>query len=154
MNCGKTSFLLIGLAACLLVGCGSKSAPTSDPELAKLGAIEVTAQLEDIPGEFPANDLYNYAYILKYRVLKVHRGQLPEKEILVAHYNPLKPRATVQDDVSGKVGGHLDAFHAGDIHHMALEAPVDQFWMGGVIDKYFGQKGVRYWAVWTDPGSK
>jgi len=36
------------------------------------------------------------------------------------------------DDASGKVGGHLDAFRAGDVHRMALDAPLDQFWMGGV----------------------
>ena len=88
------------------------------------------------------------------RVLQVHRGQVPGQEIFVAHYNPLKPRATVQDDLSGKMGGHLETFRAGDIHRMALESPVDQFWMGGIIDKYFGQPGVRYWAVWTNPGSK
>ena len=35
-----------------------------------------------------------------------------------------------------------------------LNAPLDQFWMGGIIDKYFEQKGVRYWAVWTNPGTK
>ena len=50
---------------------------------------------------FPPNDLYNYAYVLKYRVLKVHRGQIPNGEILVGQYNPLKPRERVQDDVSG-----------------------------------------------------
>ena len=119
-----------------------------------LGTVEVTAQLEEIPDKFPPNDLYNYGYVLKYRVLKVHRGQVPGKEILVAQYNPLKPRASVQDDVSGKIGGHLDAFRAGDVHRMALEAPVDQFWMGGIIDKYFKEPGIRYWAVWTNPGSR
>ena len=58
-------------------------------------------------------------------------------EILVAHYNPLKPRDQAQDDVSGKVGGHVTSFRAGDVHRMALESPVDQFWMGGIVDKYF-----------------
>jgi hypothetical protein len=119
-----------------------------------MGTAEITAQLLEIPGEFPPNDLYNYAFVLKYRVLQVHRGSVPAGEVLIAHYNPLKPRATVQDDLSGKIGGHLASFRAGDVHRMALESPVDQFWMGGIIDKYFGQPGVRYWAVWTNLGSK
>ena len=91
---------------------------------------------------------------LKYRVLKVHRGQIPQGEIFVGQYNPLKPRDRVQDDVSGKVGGHVDAFRAGDVHRMALASPLDQFWMGGIIDKYFNQSGSRYWAIWTNPGAK
>ena len=37
---------------------------------------------------------------------------------------------------------------------MALEVPLDQFWMGGVVDKYFNQKGARYWAVWTNAGAR
>ena len=137
-----------------MAGCSRQLANEVDKEVTTLGSAEITAQLVEVPEAFPPNDLYNYAYVLKYRVLKVHRGNVPQGEILVAHYNPLKPRSTVQDDVSGKVGGHVEAFHAGDIHRMALESSVDQFWMGGVIDKYFNDKAVRYWAVWTNPGSK
>jgi len=115
-----------------------------------LGSAEVTGRLLEIPGEFPPNDLYNYAYVLKYRVLEVHRGKVDGEEIFVGHYNPLKPRSGVQDEVSGKVGGKLKTFKAGETHRVALEWPLDQHWMGGIIDKYFGQPGVRYWAVWTN----
>jgi hypothetical protein len=125
-----------------------------DKEVTTLGNAEVTAQLVEILEPFPSNDLYNYAYVLKYRVLKVHRGQIPNGEILVGQYNPLKPRERVQDDVSGTVGGHVTAFRAGDIHRMALASPLDQLWMGGIIDKYFNEKGTRYWAIWTNPGAK
>jgi len=104
----------------------------------------------EIPGPFPPNDLYDYAYVLKYRVLKVHRGKVDGDEILVAHYNPLKPRSSAQDQFSGRIGGGLVRFRAGDKHRMALEAPVDQHYLGGIIDKYFEQNGVRYWAVWTN----
>lgn len=147
---------ILALAAFTLVlaSCSRRPADEVDAEVTKLGTAEVTAKLVEIPGEFPSNDLYNYAYVLKYHVLKVHRGNIPAGEILVAHYNPLKPRDQVQDDVSGKVGGHLRAFRAGDIHRMALEAPVDQFWMGGIVDKYFAVAGTRYWAVWTNPGAE
>jgi hypothetical protein len=141
----------LGLALALLAfSCTKRGDSGVDREVTTLGAIEVTAKLVEIPGPFPPNDLYNYGYVLKYKVLAVHRGKLDGDEILVAHYNPLKPRSTAQDEFSGKVGGHLDRFRAGDVHRMALEAPLDNFWMGGVVDKYFQQKGVRYWAVWTN----
>lgn len=139
---------LLCLAA--LASCGRRGASGVDKEVTTLGSVEVTARLTEIPGTFPPNDLYNYAYVFRYQVLEVHRGKLPQTEIFVAHYNPLKPRAAVQDDLSGRVGGNLDAFRAGDVHRMALEAPLDQFWMGGVIDHYFDKPGVRYWAVWSN----
>ena len=50
----------------------------------------------------------------------------------------LKPRSDVQDEFSGKVGGALEKFRAGDIHRMALEMPLEQYWIGGIVDKYFG----------------
>ena len=76
-------------------------------------ASKPPGRLPEIPGEFPANDLYNYAYVLKYQVLEVHRGKVDSKEIFVAHYNPLKPRSGVQDEVSGKVGGNLNDVQGG-----------------------------------------
>ena len=148
-------FALAAVVAMALAGCSGRPANEVDKEVTTLGDLEVTAKLLEIPEPFPANDLYNYAYVLKYRVLKVHRGTPPpQPEILVAQYNPLKPRSRVQDDVSGQVGGHLDAFRAGDVHRIALTSPVDQHWMGGIIDKYFNQSGVRYWAIWTNPGAE
>ena len=141
-----------GVLVCCLLFAACQSAPPIDPELTSLGTAEVTAQLVEIPGPFPSNDLYNYAYVLKYRVLKVHRGNVPDPVIFVGQYNPLKPRAKAQDQESGKIGGRVEQFRAGDVHRMALEAPLDQQWMGGIIDKYFEQKGTRYWAIWTNPG--
>ena len=147
----RSRWFWLGLALTVLaLSCTKRGDSGVDHEVTTLGAIEVTAKLLEIPGPFPPNDLYNYAYILKYKVLAVHRGKVEGDEILVAHYNPLMPRSTAQDEFSGKVGGHLDRFRAGDVHRMALEAPLDNFWMGGVVDKYFEQKGVRYWAVWTN----
>jgi len=128
--------------------------PSVDSEVTTLGTMEVSAQLVEIPGPFPANDLYNYAYVMKYRVVSVHRGQLADKDIYVAHYNPLKARSKAQDEFSGKLGGHLQRFRPGDVHRMALQAPLDQYWMGGVIDKYHKEKGQRYWSVWTNLETK
>ena len=141
------AFLALGV---LVTSCAKESSTRTDIQVTTLGSVEVTGRLLEIPGEFPANDLYNYAYVLKYQVLEVHRGNVDAKEIFVAHYNPLKPRSGAQDEVSGKLGGNLNAFRAGETHRMALEWPLEQHWMGGIIDKYFGQTGVRYWAVWTD----
>ena len=149
----KSIAAVVGAAA-ILLGCSKPPVNEIDNEVTTLGTAEVTAELVDIPGPFPSNDLYNYAYVLKYRVLKVHRGNVPIGEILVGQYNPLKPRDQAQDDVSGKVGGHLRSFRRGDIHRMALDSPIDQHWMGGIIDKYFATSGTRYWAVWTNPGAK
>jgi len=34
---------------------------------------------------------------------------------------------------------------------MALEAPIDDYFMGGIVNKYFGQSTEPiYWAVWTN----
>ena len=148
------SFVAVAALAVVLTACSKSPANEVDTEVSTLGTAEVTAQLVEIPGPFPPNDLYNYAYVLKYKVTKVHRGNVPEAEILVAQYNPLKPRERAQDDVSGKVGGHVTSFRAGDVHRMALESPLDHFWMGGIVDKYFATGGTRYWAVWTNPGAK
>jgi hypothetical protein len=77
---------------------------------------------------------------------------LAEKSIFVGHYNPLKPRARAADKFVPNVGGNVDAFRVGDVHRMALEAPLDDFYMGGIIDKQFNEKGTRYFAVWTERG--
>jgi hypothetical protein len=143
----------IAAAFVLFVSCSGRT-EEPDPNLASMGESELTGELVEIPAPFPPNDLYNYAYVMKYRVLKVHRGSVAEPEILVAHYNPLKPRPSAADDQSGKIGGRLDAFRAGEVHRMALTSPADQHWMGGVVDKYFETKGVRYWALWTNPGTR
>ena len=92
-------------------------------------------------------------YVMKYHALKVHRGKVQGEEIFVGHYNPLKPRAAAEDKYSGKVGGNVDRFQVGDVHRMALEAPLDEVFMGGIIDKHIKEKGKRYRAIWTDRAS-
>jgi hypothetical protein len=124
-------------------------APLS-PELATNGDTEVTARLAAIGGEFPPNKLYDYMYVMKYRVQKVHRGKVDGEDIFVGHYNPLKPRAAAADKHSGKVGGNVERFRVGDVHRMALESPLDDLFMGGIIDKHIGEQGTRYRAIWTD----
>ena len=131
---------------------GGGNDPGIDGNVTTIGSVEVTARLIEIRGEFLPNDnLYNYAFIMKYEVLEVHRGQLEAKEIVVAHYNPLKPRPTVADEFYPDVGGRLKKFRDGDTHRMALEVPLDDYYIGGIIDRYFKEKkGSIYWGVWTN----
>ena len=52
-------------------------------------------------------DLYNYATVLKYQVVEVHRGRVKGQTIYVGHYNPWKPRAEAADRRVTDVGGTL-----------------------------------------------
>jgi len=132
-----------------LTACGNNELASS-PELSTNGTLEVTARLIDVGGKFPPNKLYDYVFVMKYHVLKVHRGTVEGENIFVGHYNPLKARASAQDKFSGKVGGNVERFEVGDVHRMALEGPLDQLFMGGIIDKHIKEKGTRYRAIWTD----
>ena len=140
----------------MLVACGRKpggaSPGTTDPALATNGTVEVTARLVEIPeGAIFKRDLYDYATILKYQVLKVHRGEVQGDIIFVGHYNPWKPRRDAADRRAKGIGGNLRQFQAGEVHRMALEVPIEDFFMGGIVNKYFGKTtGPLYWAVWTD----
>ena len=93
----------------LLAACG-KAEPGFTKELSTAGTVEVTARLVEIRGELPRKKLYDYVYVLKYKVLKVHRGKVEGDEILVGHYNPLKPRSAARDKFVKDVCGNLDRF--------------------------------------------
>ena len=148
-----TALVAMGL---LCGSCGRNADPAApaaiDPQLASHGTIEVTAELLEIPeGAIFKRDLYDYATILKYRVVRVHRGEVQGDTIYVGHYNPWKPRSEAADQRVRVVGGNLGRFEAGQRHRMALEAPIDDHFMGGIVNKYFGQTtNTLYWAVWTN----
>jgi hypothetical protein len=131
---------------------GEPAVAAADPQLKSRGAVEVSAQLVEVPeGAIFKRDLYDYATVLKYKVLRVHRGSVPEEFIFVGHYDPWKPRREAADQRVKGIGGTLTQFRAGQTHHMALEAPLDDHFMGGIVNKYFGQQtGLLYWAVWTN----
>jgi hypothetical protein len=143
-------------AAILLVSCGRQSeVPAADQPkapMARRGSIEVTARLVEVPaGAIFKRDLYDYATILKYKVVKVHRGEIQGDTIYVGHYDPWKPRSEASDRRVKGIGGNVKRFEAGRTHRMALEAPIEDHFMGGIVNKYFGQDtGPIYWAVWTD----
>jgi hypothetical protein len=145
------------LAAFALASCNKPSGASAnageDPQVKSLGSVEVTARLVEIPeGAIFQRDLYNYATILKYEVVAVQRGGVEKAAtIYVGHYNPWKPRAEAADKRAMGIGGTLRQFRAGQLHRMALESPMDDHFMGGIVDKYFGKHdGPAYWAVWTN----
>ena len=143
------------LAVLAAASCSQQPDDGADPKVTTLGTIEVTAQLVEVLGTFPPNDLYDYVYVLKYRILATHRGAVAGDTILVGQYNPLKPRARAADVRAERIGGTLKAFEAGDFHRMALEVPLDEHYMGPIINKYFGkEKALPYWAVWADKVAK
>ena len=122
-----------------------------DPKVTTLGGIEVTARLEEIRGELRNDPLYDYAHVMKYKVLQVHRGQVDKETIYVGHYNPAKPRDKAADARVREIGGNVTQFRVGDVHRMALEVPIDNYFMGGIINKYFGEiNDPVYWAIWTN----
>ncbi len=149
----RTSRTVVGS---LLLAVGLMAAacarPGSDSELAKRGSIEVTAKLVEIPeGAIFQRELYNYATVLKYEVLEVHRGNVKGKTIYVGHYNPFKPRSEVADRRVPDIGGNLKSFRAGDVHRMALEKSMLDSFTGGILNKYSEEDtDPIYWAVWTD----
>jgi hypothetical protein len=149
--------LLVAVALFALTSCDKRSGASlnagGDAQVKSLGTVEVSARLVEIPdGAIFQRDLYDYATILKYEVVSVHRGPLEKgTTIYVGHYNPWKPRAESADKRAKNIGGTLRQFKAGQLHRLALETPMDDYFMGGIVDKYFGQHtGPVYWAVWTN----
>jgi hypothetical protein len=149
------------LVAFVMLGSGCQTSPApvpvtgggEDTKVKSLGTEEVTARLVEVPeGAIFERDLYHYAGILKYEVVSVHRGSLAKGEtIYVGHYDPWKPRNEAADRQVKDVGGTLHEFEAGRLHRMALEKPMDEFYLGAIVDKYFGKReGSAYWAVWTN----
>lgn len=136
------------VAFAAVAGCGGRG-PAS--RVGELGTVEVTARLVEVPaGAVFKRDLYDYATVLKYEVETVHRGELAERTIYVAHYNPTKPRSAAADERVKVMGGTLQRFVAGERHRIALDGLLDDQYMGAVVNKYFGQNEPIHWAVWTD----
>lgn len=142
------------LSAVVLImysSCGSNKSTGVDEQVTSLGTVEVTAELVQIIGELVDRPLYDYVFIFKYKVKEVHRGEINTEYIYVGHYNPLKARSDVSDANSGKIGGDVKTFEGGEIHRMALDTPLDDFYMGGIINRYFEEvEGAPYWALWSN----
>jgi hypothetical protein len=111
--------------------------------------IKMEARLIEIPGKFPSNDLYNYVYIMKYKVVKVLKGTYVKKEILVGHYNPLIPRDRIKDKMAESVHGNVKRFEVNDRHLLTL-FPLEKVWRDAVEDDYTDADLESYFAVETN----
>jgi len=113
-------------------------------------AVEVTAKLVEIPSKMPPDDLYDYAYVMRYQV---QGGSLDKQFILVAHYKPLVPRSKIKDKMKEHVGGKLRSFNQGDVHKLKLSPDLKSIWKGAVVDEYAAtdRNSVRYWCLQVDP---
>ncbi|HET7539932.1 MAG TPA: hypothetical protein VFK05_08670 [Polyangiaceae bacterium] len=122
------------------------------PSIARADAapIEVTAKLLEIPSKIPPDDLYDYAYVMRYQV---QGGALDGQSILVAHYKPLVPRSKIKDKMKAHVGGKLRSFNQGDVHKLKLAADLKSIWKGALVDEYAAtdHKSIRYWCLQADP---
>jgi len=112
--------------------------------------LEVTAKLVEIPSKMPPDDLYDYAYVMRYQV---QGGSMDKQSILVAHYKPLQARSKIKDKMKDHVGGKLRSFNQGDVHKLKLSADLKAIWKGALVDEYAAtdHKSVRYWCLQVDP---
>ena len=118
--------------------------------LAEGASTEVTAKLVEIPSKMPADDLYDYAYVMRYQV---QGGPMDKQFILVAHYKPLQARSKIKDKMKEHVGGKLRNFVQGDDHKLKLSADLKSIWKGALVDEYSAtdRTSVRYWCLQVDP---
>jgi hypothetical protein len=112
--------------------------------------LELTAKLVEIPSKMPPDDLYDYAYVMRYQV---QGGPLDKQSILVAHYKPLVPRSKIKDKMKEHVAGKLRSFNQGDVHKLKLSADLKAIWKGALVDEYAAtdHKSLRYWCLQVDP---
>lgn len=150
-SCGVNVIPALWLALLMCTSCAKQPDTGEDPDVTGRGSIEVTARLEEIRGDLIDDPMYDYAHVMKYEVLQVYRGPVKKGTIYVGHYNPAQRRDRVADARVPDIGGNLKRFRVGDVHRMALEVPIDDYYMGGIINEYFGEtEDPVYWAVWTN----
>jgi len=119
------------------------SAKTSD-------TLVVLARITEIAGKFAPNDLYNYVYIMKYRVLSVVKGAYKGQDILIGQYNPLIPRNQIKDAMKKFVSGNVEKFEVGSKQKLTLITPIDKVWKDAVDDEYPDSELEKYFALKTD----
>jgi hypothetical protein len=112
--------------------------------------LKIEARLIEIPGKFAPNDLYNYVYIMKYRVVRVLKGSYVKKEILVGHYNPLIQRDRIKDKMAEIVHGNVKRFAVQDKQVLTLIRPIDRVWKDAVEDEYTDSDLESYFAIEAD----
>jgi hypothetical protein len=113
--------------------------------------MTVTATLLEIPSKMPPDDLYDYAYVMRYEVIG---GPMDKTTILVAHYKPLVARAKITGPMKAHVGGKLRTFVLGDVHKLKLTPDLKRIWNGPLVDEFAAtdRRSVRYFCLSADPG--
>jgi len=127
-----------------------EAAKASPAAKAAADTLVITARLIEIPGKFPPNDLYNYVYVMKYRVVKVLKGSYAGQEILVGHYNPLIPRNRIKDKMLSVVKGDVGKFEINAKHTLVLVKPIERIWKDAVEDDYTDSDMDKYFALKAD----
>ena len=112
--------------------------------------IALTAKLVEIPTKLPPDELYDYAYVMRYVVVG---GPLDKQSILVAHYKPRQPRSAIKDQMKKFVSGKVRSFRQGDVHKLQLTPNLKSIWKGALVDEFAAtdHKSVRYFALVADP---
>jgi hypothetical protein len=137
------TLLLACVGALALRASGSHAQATSE-------VLMVTAKLVEIPSKPPPDDLYDYAYVMRYEVIG---GPLDKTSILVAHYKPLLPRSKIKDKMKAYVSGKLRSFVQGDVHKLKLSPELKKIWKGALVDDFGAtdHKSIRYFCLEADP---
>ncbi len=146
-------------AALVFVACAAVAALVAAPGGARLAyadgpapaaTLTVTAKLVEIPTKLPPDDLYDYAYVMRYEVIG---GEMDKKTILVAHYKPRQPRSAIKDAMKKYVSGKVRSFHQGDVQKLQLSAELKSIWKGALVDEFAAtdHKSIRYFALVADP---
>lgn len=141
-----------GISDKYVVGSGkvTKENKQTKKKVESKDTLIIIARIVEIPGKFAPNDLYNYVYIMKYRVIKVEKGKYMRKEILVGQYNPLIPRRKIKDTMDPFVDGDVEKFEAGSKQRLVLITPIESVWSDAVEDEYFDSDDEKYYALKTD----
>jgi hypothetical protein len=134
----------------LIVGATAAVFGSSRAAHAESSALDVTAKLLEIPSKLPPDDLYDYAYVMRYQVVG---GPLDKQFLLVAHYKPRQPRSKIKDKMKSQVGGKLRSFTEGDMHKLRLSPDLKEIWKGALVDEYSStdRTSTRYWCLQADP---
>jgi hypothetical protein len=149
-NIPRMKYVSVSIAAAVLAASlFTATARAADPAPAAT-PLSVTAKLVEIPSKFPPDDLYDYAYVMRY---EVQGGPLDKQSIFVAHYKPRQPRAKIKDTMKASVSGKLRSFSKGDLHKLKLDPNLKKIWTGALVDEFAAtdRKSVRYWALEADP---
>jgi hypothetical protein len=143
-------FVTAALGSGLARADGAATAPVPGSAAAPTAPLEVTAKLVEIPSKFPPDDLYDYAYVMRYEVIG---GSMGGKAIYVAHYKPRQARNAIKDQMKKVVSGKVRSFHVGDVHKLQLTAELKAVWRGALVDEFAAtdRKTVRYFALVADP---